>query len=111
MADITAFPIQTIVVNPQDILDAAALIDPNADLAADGGIGALASAVGQLSKQINGGRATYVGGSLADPALKVGDVSVYSAASGTLSVAISGVERLRVTATGITVYGTVTTIP
>lgn len=80
-------------------------------LAADGGVGEITAVLGQLSKQINGGRATHVGGSLDDPALKVGDVSVYSATSGTLSVAISGVERLRVTASGITVYGTVTTVP
>lgn len=68
----------------------------------------LAQILGQISDQINGGRATLVGGTLADPALRIGTVGIYSSASNTLSVAIAGVERLRVTASGITVYGTVT---
>lgn len=69
----------------------------------------LLSLVGQLSGQVNGGRVSLAGGTLADPALRIGTVGIYSAAANTLSVAISGIERLRVTAAGITVYGTVTT--
>lgn len=68
----------------------------------------LAQILGQISDQVNGGRVTLAGGTLADPALRIGTVGIYSAAANTLSVAISGVERLRVTASGITVYGTVT---
>lgn len=68
----------------------------------------LAQILGQLSDQVNGGRVTLAGGTLADPALRIGTVGIYSAAANTLSFAISGVERLRVTASGITVYGTVT---
>lgn len=70
----------------------------------------LAQVLGQLSDQVNGGRATLAGGTLADPALRIGTVGIYSAAANTLSVAISGIERLRVTASGITVYGTVTQV-
>lgn len=70
----------------------------------------LAQILGQISDQVNGGRVTLAGGTLADPALRIGTVGIYSAAANTLSVAISGVERLRVTASGITVYGTVTQV-
>jgi hypothetical protein len=66
------------------------------------------SVVGQLADQINGGQVALRGGSLADPALRIGTAGIYSSAADTLSVAIAGVERLRVTASGITVYGTVT---
>lgn len=68
----------------------------------------LAQILGQISDQVNGGRISLVGGTLADPAIRIGTVGIYSSAANTLSVAISGVERLRVTASGITVYGTVT---
>jgi len=68
----------------------------------------LAQIIGQMADQINGGRITLAGGTLADPAIRLGTVGIYSSAANTLSVAISGVERLRVTASGITVYGTVT---
>ncbi len=68
----------------------------------------LAQIIGQMSDQINGGRVTLAGGTLADPAIRLGTVGIYSSAANTLSVAISGVERLRITASGITVYGTVT---
>ena len=77
----------------------------------DGGIGALAVVIGQVVKQVNGGRASLAGGSLSDPALRVGEVSIYSATPDTLSVAVAGVERLRVTSSGMTVYGTVTESP
>jgi len=66
------------------------------------------SVVGQLADQINGGQVALRGGSLADPALRIGTAGIYSSAADTLSVAIAGVERLRVTASGITIYGTVT---
>jgi hypothetical protein len=68
----------------------------------------LAQIIGQMADQINGGRITLAGGTLADPAIRLGTVGIYSSAANTLSVAIAGVERLRVTASGITVYGTVT---
>lgn len=68
----------------------------------------LAQIIGQMSDQINGGRITLAGGTLADPAIRIGTVGIYSSAANTLSVSIAGVERLRVTAGGITVYGTVT---
>lgn len=66
------------------------------------------SVVGQLADQINGGQVALRGGSLADPALRIGTAGIYSSAADTLSVAIAGVERLRITAAGITIYGTVT---
>ncbi len=66
--------------------------------------------IGQLARQINGGQVALRGGSLADPALRIGTAGIYSSAADTLSVAIAGVERLRVTATGITVFGTVTQV-
>jgi hypothetical protein len=68
------------------------------------------SLIGQLADQINGGQVALRGGSLADPALRIGTAGIYSSAADTLSVAIAGVERLRVTATGITVFGTVTQV-
>lgn len=66
------------------------------------------SLIGQIADQINGGQVALRGGSLADPALRIGTAGIYSSAADTLSVAIAGVERLRITAAGITVYGTVT---
>lgn len=71
---------------------------------------ALAQMLGQVADQINGGQVTLSGGTLADPALRIGAAGIYSAAANTLSVAIAGVERLRVTTSGITVFGTVTTV-
>ena len=68
------------------------------------------STLGQVADQVNGGRIALTGGTLADPALRIGDVGIYSAAAGTLSIAIAGVERVRVTAAGLTVYGTVTQV-
>lgn len=68
----------------------------------------LAQILGQLTDQVNGGRITLAGGTLADPAIRIGTAGIYSSAANTLSVVIAGVERLRVTASGITVYGTVT---
>ncbi|SDF89973.1 hypothetical protein PUH89_04005 [Rhodobacter capsulatus] len=66
------------------------------------------SVLGQISDQVNGGRLALAGGTLADPALRIGDVGIYSAAAGTLSIAIAGVERARLTAAGLIVYGTIT---
>ena len=66
------------------------------------------SLIGQLADQINGGQVALRGGSLADPALRIGDVGIYSAAAGTLSIVIAGVERARLTAAGLIVYGTIT---
>ena len=68
----------------------------------------LASAVGQVSKQVNGGRAEHTGGSLDAPAIRIGTVGIYSSATDTLSIAIDGTEVARFTASGLTVYGTVT---
>jgi len=70
----------------------------------------IASILGQVSDQINGGRATLSGGTLADPALRIGTVGVYSSAVDTLSIAIAGTEVARFTASGLTVYGTVTEV-
>jgi hypothetical protein len=66
------------------------------------------SLIGQISDQINGGQVALRGGSLADPALRIGTVGVYSSAANTLSIAIAGSEVARFTASGLTVYGTVT---
>ena len=66
------------------------------------------SVLGQLSDQVNGGQVALRGGSLADPALRIGTVGVYSSASDTLSISIAGSEVARFTASGLTVYGTVT---
>lgn len=68
----------------------------------------LASVLGQISSQINGGRATFIGGNPADPALRIGSVGIYSSATDTLSIAISGNEVARFTASGLTVFGTIT---
>jgi hypothetical protein len=70
----------------------------------------LAQILGQVADQINGGQVTLSGGTLADPALRIGTAGIYSAAANTLSIAIAGVERLRVTTSGITVFGTVTQV-
>jgi hypothetical protein len=75
-----------------------------------GGIGALAAIIGQLADQINGGQIALKGGTLADPALSIGTVGVYSSATDTLSIAIAGSEVARFTASGLTVYGTVTEV-
>lgn len=68
----------------------------------------LFAALGQVSGQVNGGRAELTGGSLSDPALRIGSVGIYSSATDTLSVAIAGTEIARFTSAGLTVYGTVT---
>lgn len=134
MTDLTQFPIKTVQRDFQKILDAEGWADSltggNGTLSATIGqiyreVEALASGqeanavtsialfnllavVGQLSDQVNGGRAALAGGTLADPALRIGTVGIYSAAADTLSVAIGGVEVARLTASGLTVYGTVT---
>lgn len=66
---------------------------------------------GSAARATHGGHAYLAGGSALLPALLIGNAGIYSAATDTLSVAIAGVERLRVTTSGITVYGTVTTVP
>lgn len=66
---------------------------------------------GQVERAINGGRIHLRGGSLADPALRIGDAAIYQSAADTLSVAIADTEVLRITSAGITVYGTVTESP
>lgn len=71
-------------------------------------IGDLSSVLGQVSRQVNGGRADHTGGTLADPALRIGTVGIYSSAADTLSIAIGGTEVARFDASGLTVYGTVT---
>jgi len=63
---------------------------------------------GQIAGQVNGGQVALRGGTLADPALRIGTVGVYSSAANTLSIAIAGSEIARFTASGLTVYGTVT---
>lgn len=73
-----------------------------------GAVGAQAAALGQVARQVNGGRASHAGGSAADPAITIGTVGIYSAAADTLSVAIAGVEVARFTSAGVTIYGTVT---
>lgn len=73
-------------------------------------VGALASIINQLARQIDGGRIALAAGTLDDPALRIGTASVYSTAADTLSVAVAGVERLRITTSGITVFGTVTEV-
>lgn len=62
----------------------------------------------QVSGQVNGGRVTHAGGTLADPAVRIGTVGLYSAAADTLSIAIGGAEVARFTSAGLTIYGTVT---
>lgn len=74
-----------------------------------GGVEYAIDIAGQAARAVSGGRVTLAGGSAADPALRIGDAGIYQSASNTLSVAIAGVERLRITSSGITVYGTVTT--
>lgn len=68
----------------------------------------LATVLGQISGQINGGRAALTGGNLADPALRIGSVGIYSSAANTLSIAIAGSEVARFTSSGLTVFGTIT---
>lgn len=74
-----------------------------------GGLEYAIDIAGQAARAVSGGRVVLIGGSAADPALRIGDAGIYQSASNTLSVAIAGVERLRITSSGITVYGTVTT--
>jgi len=68
------------------------------------------SMIGQVAGQVNGGRATLEGGTLADPALRIGTAGIYSAAADTLSIVIAGSEVARFTASGLTVYGLVTEV-
>jgi predicted amino acid dehydrogenase len=69
------------------------------------GLGALASILGQVAQQVNGGQVTLRGGSLADPALRIGTVGIYSSATNTLSIAVAGTEVARFTASGLSVLG------
>jgi hypothetical protein len=68
------------------------------------------SMIGQVAGQVNGGRATLEGGTLADRALRIGSAGIYSAAADTLSIVIAGSEVARFTASGLTVYGLVTEV-
>lgn len=87
------------------------LAAPALDIAALlGAVAHLASVAGQSAEQLAGGTARFRGGSLADPALRIGTIGIYSSAADTLSVAVAGSEVLRVTPAGITVYGTVTEV-
>ena len=63
---------------------------------------------GQTARQVNGGRVSLRGGSLADPALTIGTAKIYSSAADTLSIGIGDSEVARFTSAGLTVYGTVT---
>lgn len=63
---------------------------------------------GQVARQVNGGRVSLRGGSLADPALRIGTAKIYSSATDTLSVGIGDSEILRVTSAGLTIYGNLT---
>ena len=65
---------------------------------------------GQTARQVNGGRVSLRGGSLADPALTIGTAKVYSSAADTLSIGIGDSEVARFTSAGLTVYGTVTEV-
>lgn len=69
-----------------------------------------ARVAGQVADQVNGGQVALRGGTLADPALRIGSAGIYSSATDTLSVAIAGVEVARFTASGLTIFGTVTEV-
>lgn len=64
--------------------------------------------LGQVADQVNGGQIALRGGTLDDPALRVGTVGIYSSATDTLSISIAGSEVARFTAAGVTIFGTVT---
>lgn len=66
------------------------------------------SVISQVADQVNGGQVRLKGGTLQDPALKLGSVGIYSSAQDTLSIAISGAEIARLTSSGLAVFGTVT---
>jgi len=70
----------------------------------------IASILGQVADQVSGGRVALSSGTLVDPALRIGTVGVYSSAANTLSIAIAGTEVARFTASGLTVFGTVTEV-
>ena len=71
-----------------------------------GQLGYALDLAGIASRAISGGRIRLQGGSAASPAIRIGaDAGIYQSAPGTLSVSIAGVERLRITATGIQVTG------
>ena len=65
---------------------------------------------GQTARQVNGGRVSLRGGSLADPALTIGTAKIYSSAADTLSIGIGDSEVARFTSAGLTVYGTLTEV-
>lgn len=67
----------------------------------------LISIVGQIADQTSGGQIALRGGSLADPALRIGTAGLYSSAANTLSIAIGGIEVARFTPAGLTIYGIV----
>ncbi|WP_296639222.1 hypothetical protein [Roseinatronobacter sp.] len=65
----------------------------------------------QTSGQVNGGRVAMTGGTLDDPALRIGTAGIYSSAADTLSIAIAGSEVARFTPSGLTIFGTITEAP
>jgi hypothetical protein len=58
-----------------------------------------------VAKAITGGRAAFLGGSAATPAITIGNAGLYQSAADTLSVALAGAEVLRITTTGIKCVG------
>ena len=66
-----------------------------------GNLSTMGAVIGQLSRQVNGGRISLVGGTLDDPAITIGNVAIYSAAADTLSIAVANVEVLRITPSGL----------
>ena len=58
-----------------------------------------------VAKAVTGGRAAFLGGSAATPAITIGNAGIYQSAADTLSVALAGSEVLRVTTTGIKCVG------
>ena len=64
-----------------------------------------------VAKAITGGRAAFIGGSAATPAITIGNAGLYQSAANTLSVALAGSEVFRITTSGIKcVDGSVTSL-
>ena len=103
----TAQALSTVAGETASVVAHAAAGDPHPLL--DGQlVGAAAYAldlIGVIAKAVSGGRAAFIGGSAATPAITIGNAGIYQSASNTLSVALGGVEVLRVTATGIQCVG------
>lgn len=58
-----------------------------------------------VAKAITGGRAAFIGGSAATPAITIGNAGLYQSAANTLSVALAGSEVFRITTSGIKCVG------